>query len=98
MEKKWLRILISIFSGAIIGGSLAILGPILWAVILWEDPIHSGPYVEVGQILLYTLPWVFGIAFGFMAWKGKFRKIVKTTWILAGFSVIFLGFFMWFWF
>ena len=43
-------------SGVGLGVAAALWGPLVLAFALSQDPIHSGPYLEVIQVLLFLLP------------------------------------------
>ena len=92
--KRILLTATSALAGAVLGALLAILGPILVAVVRGDDFLHKESYGDWMIELMYALPIVLGTVLGVLAWRGKWRRglmVAHVLLVVVAMLLVFLG-------
>ncbi len=78
----WIEATIAALAGVGLGVAAALWGPLLVALVVSHDPIHSGPYLEAMQVLLLLLPILAGSLLAILVIKKiHYRGERVFTWI-----------------
>ena len=80
------RIVWSVFSmvtGVVLGAYIAYYGPLYVAVARNDNPFKVGSYAGWMIGLSYTLPILFGITLGVLAWLGRWRRGLIVSYVLV---------------